>query len=272
MKWFFALKYGGRRFAEYAELVKVAVHSAGRFTSLAPHCLYDGPDCELTAWLRGRGVAVIPARSFLHERLREVAERRNDPDVLAIGGGALLRTELPALAGEMGIADEFVVYTDLDVMFRGEVVDYLSQLRPHLFAVAPEFDRLDYIKMNTGVMVMNLPGLRVFDASFRELMVSNFDALVAETWDQTAYRHLFRTVEGVPLWDRMLPQYNWKPYWGFHPDIRIIHFHGPKPRQHDLLTRGEVPEHLGALKKLAVGIYDAACQEWEQLLLEVDSK
>src|SRR5437773_2273196 len=124
MKWFIALNHAGQRFGDYADLAKVAVHSAQRFTSMEPYCLYDGPDCDLTDWFQRRNVTILRRRFFLYDRLADVARRRNDPNVLAIGGGAFLRTELPAIAAEAGISDEFVLYTDVDVMFLAEVADF----------------------------------------------------------------------------------------------------------------------------------------------------
>jgi hypothetical protein len=270
MKWFFALNHGGggEEFERYSDLVKVAVHSAQRFTKLAPHCLFDGPDCELTGWLARRGVVILRRRTFLYDRLRDIARQRNDPRALTIGAGAFLRAELPVLAAQAGIADQFVLYTDVDVIFLNEGVDELGELRPKFFAVGPEFYRDDYDRMNTGVMVMNLATLREFDQRFREMIVLNLEQLCRDTWDQTAYRYFFRTESGQPLWDRLDPRFNWKPYWGSVPDIHIIHFHGPKPQHQALLQGPAVAEQWKSLVPLAGGVYAEACKVWRDLLAE----
>src|SRR5438046_950899 len=160
MKWFIALNHAGHNFDDYADLAKVAIHSAQRFTKLEPHCLYDGPDCDFTAWLARCNVPILHHRFFLYDRLADVARRRGDPRVLAIGGGAFLRTELPTIADDAGIADEFVLYTDVDVMLLDDVTDFFATQHPEYFAVAPELDPKDLDRMNTGVMWMNLRRLR----------------------------------------------------------------------------------------------------------------
>ena len=269
MKWFCALNADGHEFAEYADMVKVAVHSASRCTRLEPHFIYDGPENELTQCLRRRGVTVYPQRTFLYDRLVELSRQRGDPRVLAIGAGAFLRLELPAVAARAAINDEFVLYTDVDVMFTGEVVDFLSTLRPRYFAVAPELDPRDFEKMNSGVMLMNVPALRAVEQSLRQLVSDNLEALARDAWDQTAYRHFFRDEAGKPLWDSLPVEYNFKPYWGSLSGIRIVHFHGPKPRQREMFARaGELPADVRHLAKMAVGTYVEACEMWEKMFRE----
>ncbi|CAN5352544.1 glycosyltransferase [soil metagenome] len=273
MKWFFALNEQGADFEHYAAMLKVAVHTAARHTSLVPHLIYDGAENDLTAWLRRRKVAIIKRRSFLYESLREIAERRTDPNILAIGGGAFLRTELPQLTGELGMSDEFVLYTDCDVMFMGEVCDFLPALRPRFFAVAPEFFIGDYRAMNSGVMLMNLPRLRQDDRRFRKFMAEKIEELTRNTWDQHAYKEFYRSKLSRRLfkWSKLPERYNWKPYWGDYSAAKIIHFHGPKPHQQGVLDSGDVPAHLKALVPLAErGAYYELCALWDEALREAE--
>lgn len=69
MKWFFALNEHGNGFEDYARMLKVAVHTALKYTSLSPNFLYDGKDNNLTAWLKDRGVNIIYCRSSFYEQL-----------------------------------------------------------------------------------------------------------------------------------------------------------------------------------------------------------
>ena len=101
MKWFFALNENGNEFANYAKLLKVAVYTARKYTSLEPHFIYDGEENELIDWLRARSVVIINRRSFLYNELARIAERRGDPTFLAIGAGAFLRTEIPQMTEEL---------------------------------------------------------------------------------------------------------------------------------------------------------------------------
>ncbi|MCA1628296.1 MAG: hypothetical protein LC742_10085 [Acidobacteria bacterium] len=273
MKWFFALNEQGADFEHYAAMLKVAVHTAARRTLLVPYLIYDGAENELTAWLRRRKVTIIKRRSFLYESLREIARRRNDPNILAIGAGAFLRTELPQLTAELGISDEYVLYTDCDVMFMGEVCDFLSALQPRFFAVAPEFFFGDYRAMNSGVMLMNLPRLRRDDQRFRKFMAERIEELTRSTWDQQAYKEFYRSklYHRLFKWNKLPERYNWKPYWGDNSAAKIIHFHGPKPHQREVLNSGEVPEHLQSLVPLAErGAYYQLCALWDEALHEAE--
>jgi hypothetical protein len=266
LKWFFALNQSSAQFEQYAEMIKVAVHIASKHTSLVPHFIYDGEENSLTSWLRGRGVTVVHRRSFLYEGLREIAERRNDPNVLTTGSGAFLRTELPGLARDLGLADEYVLYTDCDVMFVGEVCDYLGQLRPRYFTVGPESNSRDYNVMNSGVMLMNLPNMAATDQQFRGFMRAELESLTRSTWDQEAYIRFYgRRLTGRQTWDRLPIEYNWKPYWGTSPSAKIVHFHGPKPHQRELIRSGRAPR---ILMLLSGGAYLELCGRWDEMLAE----
>ncbi len=267
MKWFFAVNERGNEFENYAKMLKVAVATAAKHTSLEPCFLYDGEDNHLTAWLNERGVRIIRTRSFLYEQLADAAERKNNPEILAIGSGAFLRTEIPKLTSELGIDDEFVLYTDVDVMFVGGV-DGLEHLRPKYFAVAPEMDPADFRNMNSGVMLMNLPALRSEDDRFRRFILKNLDTLVADAWDQTAYKMYYRRALFGFRWDKLPLRYNWKAYWPASPEARIIHFHGPKPHQRERLRQPPTTEHLKMLLTLATDEYLKLSADWDQAYWE----
>jgi hypothetical protein len=200
---------------DYADMVKVAVHIAVKQTLLAPHFLYEGADNALTDWLRKREIPIIRCRTRLFGRLREISQRKQDPQILAIGAGAFLRTELPRIALEMGMEDEYILYTDCDVMFMDQLTEDLEKLSCRYFAVAPEFDSKDYQLMNTGVMLMNLKNLIAVEEKFRKFLVSNLEKLPC--WDQSVYQWFYKRPRGNFFfrsgWDRLPISFNWKPYW-----------------------------------------------------------
>src|SRR3954466_5143873 len=128
MQWYFALTEDSTAFRQYAEMVMVAVHTARRHTVLEPHCIYDGKENEFTAWLRKNGVRIIAHRSFIREALEELGREKQNPHLAAALSGAFSRIELPQIVErESGIAR--VLYTDCDVMFFGEVVPELEEIR-----------------------------------------------------------------------------------------------------------------------------------------------
>lgn len=276
MKWFFALNANGNQFAEYAEMLKTAVYTAQKFTSLEPYFLYDGGENALTEWLRERNVEIINCRTFLYDSLSRIAEKRNDPNYLNIGAGAFLRTEIPRLTEKLGFTDEFVLYTDIDVIFLKEIVGEISAFKPKYFAVAPEFFMHDYLAMNSGVMVMNLKNLRAKDDEFRSFMREKIDLLVDHAWDQGAYKMFYQSrflgTKFDPVikrvfgfkWDKLPHEYNWKPYWGANANAKIVHFHGPKPYQKELLTSKEPPPHLVPLLHLVGPAYLEFCRLWDE--------
>jgi hypothetical protein len=261
MQWYFALTEDSTAFRQYAEMVMVAVHTARKVTSLEPHCLYDGGKNDFTAWLRKRGVGIIPHRSFVRDALAELGRRKGNPHLAAALSGAFSRIELPEIVARVA-GTERILYTDCDVMFLDEVVPALEANDCTHFAVAPESDRTDYVNMNTGVMLMNTVRLHESLPEFREYVSKNLEALEAESWDEAAYRWFYRDENG-PLWDRLQPELNWKPYWDENPGAKIIHFHGPKPFQRDYID-----SHWPELKSLTGGAYLSELQRWDALLAE----
>ncbi len=263
MQWYFALTEDSTAFRQYAEMVMVAVHTAQKHTGLEPHCIYDGKENEFTAWLKKRGVRIIAHRSFVRGALEDLGRQEQNPHLAAALSGAFSRIELPEIAQET--KGDCVLYTDCDVMFLDEVVPELEANACQLFAVAPESDRSDYVNMNTGVMLMNITRLRESLPEFREYVAKNLAALEAESWDEAAYRWFYRDENG-PLWDRLRPELNWKPYWGENANAKIIHFHGPKPFQ-----REHIDSHWPELRSFTGAPYSTQVDRWTKLLAEARS-
>jgi hypothetical protein len=124
--------------------------------------------------------------------------------------------------------------------------------------------------MNTGVMLMNLKNLLAVDESFRKFVISNLEEFPC--WDQSAYQWFYRGPRNQFFhrngWDRLPIEYNWKPYWGDYSSAKIIHFHGPKPFQRELVKSGGSPK---ILQELARGSYDELCTLWDKTLEEAES-
>lgn len=254
MDWFFALNEAGA-FRIYADLAKVAVHTALAHTSLRPRMLYDGNENALTRWMRDRGVEIIPAQSRFKTELLKLTGVA--PAHLTTLPGVFLRIELPSISERLGITDN-VLYTDCDVMFRRDIADELSSVSCQYFAAAPEFDPNDYYHINTGVLLMNLPTLRQIDTEFLAFVRGHLQELTQEAWDQGAYRRFFGWERDKSLWDRLPQTLNWKTYWGDPSNAGIIHFHGPKPYE----FRRPTPE----LQYLVTPEYHSLSQEWHRLL------
>ncbi len=268
MKWFFALNDEGDSYDELAKMAQVAVHTALKYTSLEPHLIYDGRDEALVDWMKKRNVNVIRRRSFIYDQLREIAVRRDNMNIMGIGAGTFLRIEIPALCEELGFDDEYVFYTDIDVMFLGNVSE-LEKLTPKYFAVAPEFHKHDYKSMNAGVMLMNIPALRELDPAFKEFIRKNVEPLVDNTWDQTAFKQFFAGRFFGYKWNKLGLEYNWKTYWeGYRGRAKVLHFHGPKPHQRPLFKGEETDPRWKPLLPLLTKQYDELCLVWDKYYLE----
>lgn len=256
MKWFFGVNEESRNFGEYADMIKVAVATASRRTSLVPHILYDGRENDLTGWLRARGVKVLPVKSRFVPLLEKEAERRRNRDYYTIGAGAFLRVEIVSLK-DVVEEGERVVYTDCDVMFEADPVPYLRSCACDIFAVAPECDRNNYAWANTGVMLMDVSALRKGFDDFVRFTSERIPAFVDEAWDQSAYVAYYSG-----RWNRLPLEMNWKPYWGTNPEAVVVHFHGPKPTR---LARHEAGEPYHR-PELLTDDYFKYARRWREVL------
>src|SRR3954467_1403662 len=147
MEWYFALTEDSTAFRQYAEMIMVAVHTARKHTALEPYCIYDGNENEFTAWLTQHDVRIVRHRSFVREALTELGRKKGNPHLAAALSGAFSRVELPEIVAKTG-NDQRVLYTDCDIVFRGDIVPELEANECELFAVAPESDPNDYVNMN----------------------------------------------------------------------------------------------------------------------------
>jgi lipopolysaccharide biosynthesis glycosyltransferase len=247
-------------------MVMVAVYTARKFTSLRPHIIYDGSDNEFTDWLARYDVRIVRHRSIFREELEKLGKREGNSDIGPAISGAFLRVELPTLL-EQSTAPARILYTDCDVMFRGDVVKELDTVNCEYFAVAPHALDQDPEIINSGVMLMNLRGLRKTADEFFEFIFKKLDTLKTEAWDQGAYRQFYREADGRPLWDSLPNELNWRPWWGDYTQAKIIHFHGPKPYQRDCID-SEWPE----LKSYTGGCYEELLDVWQELLDEVRAR
>ena len=247
MKWYFALNAASlERGPLYGWCVDVAVLSALQHTSLNPHLLFDGEPCAFTDRLERLGVTVVFHRSSLFDAIN--LARPGDIGWQTIAQGAFLRIDIPQLDRDGG----FVLYTDCDVMFQREPV--LAGIEPRYFAVAPEFVIGDYETMNSGVMVINLAGMRSIAEEFDGFLRSGLADFAA--YDQGALREFFKG-----KYDHLPERLNWKPYWGSNRDAEIIHFHGPKPPHARHMLEGD----LDSLPPVLVDLFSSNIQNYAAL-------
>jgi hypothetical protein len=236
-KWFFA--YNGEHASFFDAHIEIMLRSAREHTSLQPHLLYHGNrDHPVLSLMERYGVTVIHHTASVLPDLERIKAKFPDY-AIKLASGTFLRIDVPLIVQRLGYTDEFVFYTDVDVVFQHDLPPVASEpfLRPAYFSCAPERYQAG-TNMNAGVMVMNVNSLAADHGPFKDFITAG-DTLYHELFeqgpfDQQAYRLYY---EG--RWDRLPPEYNWKPYWGFNEDARIVHFHGPKIPQVQRALRGE---------------------------------
>lgn len=138
MKWFFAVSEVSmdHHDHDFRALIRSAVNSARANTQLKPHMIFDGEEGTFTKEIRDLGVKIIRHRISFYDQIQH-AQKAHRPDwasYMFVASGALLRLEIPLLEQH----DDFVLYTDCDVLFLKQP-DFTT-VRPPLFAVAPERD------------------------------------------------------------------------------------------------------------------------------------
>ncbi len=257
IKWFFAVNSDSPAFEAYAQMIKVAVYTAIKRTSLQPFCIYDGQENELTDWLRRNHVEIIHHRSRHYEKLNTPGHEPGR----SVAAGALLRIDIPKILEIYDLDDEYIFYTDCDVMFVDDVCEYLEQFDCNFLAAAPEFSPDDWSYMNSGVLYMNVKNLKKIDKEFNEYIDRNFDELIQLAFDQGAYNRFF-----ADKWERLDVTLNWKSYWSTNPASKILHFHGPKPTQIEDIKSKNVP---AIILDLANDNYWHNVQLWQESYREL---
>merc|ERR1712032_1142410 len=241
MGWVFALSTSASE--EYLEMAKVAVLSAKRHTTLTPIAVLTGThfdnNSSLISWLRCAGVRVIwhqPEWTDAVMKAQTIGTQRGyhkTRSPLYSDPYQMISTYLRLDFSILDIPDRFILYTDVDVLFTDDVgfADFGSSL-PHYFTVGPE-DRKEvtcWHCINMGVMLINRLSMQRTHEEMVQWVFSNDhvqEGLMFKEGpnDQGALRGFFRgryTAVNNPL-------INWKPYWGFEANAKIVHFHGPKP-------------------------------------------
>ena len=272
MKWYFALTEDSTAFRQYAEMIMVAVHTARKATALEPHCIYDGNENEFTAWLAQHDVRIIPHRSFVREALEKLGREKQNPHLAAALSGAFSRIELPDIVERSGRnphdpADHD--HSDHPAHEQKYGLERADESEAHWRAagVHPTENRAlvpgeDGSSGGESRIIRQAYHEDPAYVPFVQRAYSLWAELERESWDEAAYRWFYRDGNG-PLWDRLRPELNWKPYWGECAQAKIIHFHGPKPFQRDYID-----SHWPELKPLTGGAYLAEVKRWAALLQE----
>lgn len=218
MKWFTGLNNHNKElYDDYLTMYKVAVHTAKQTNpSIEPYLILHGEiDDDLTP-LIDMGVNIIKHQVSFYQSLQDHYKTNTT------AFGAFLRVDIPIICEKLNITDDFILYTDNDVMFMNDISS-LHSLRPTYFMCAGEFNQIfNPLYMNSGVMWINWRNMYKEYDNFVFFIKNNLHKF--QTYDQDAIRLFYK--DKMEEFDY---RFNYKPYWGVNDDIKILHFHGPKP-------------------------------------------
>lgn len=179
--------------------------------------MYDGEEDSFTEEMKSMEVEVILHKTMLSD----IIERCFSEDRIEIAKGAYLRLDIPFLTSE-----DFVLYTDVDVIFNGSIdtdENILKNIKN--FMAAPQTVQDDFENdLNSGVMVINT--LQMGQRYFEMIRTTRY---VLENGLRELDQDILRRVFPLDRRSSLNISYNWKPYWGYNPKASIVHFHGPKP-------------------------------------------
>jgi len=240
---------------ENIKLLEKSVISAVKNTNFDIHVLFDGKKEELNL---PSEVNIVEHRHRCYDTFKNSIRAKNKVGIVTIASGAFLRTEIPFLCNSLGFEDEFVLYTDYDVLFQKGDYSDLNHMKPEYFAAAPESNKNNWNYLNSGVMLMNVHHFISQDEFIVNYIKENFENL--KVFDQGIYNDLYKDkMSKLPI------EYNWKTYWGINHDAKIVHFHGAKPRSIEPQWRYDKPI-VKNLREKNIDSYNYYNEIWENTI------
>ena len=218
MYWFSGVNsHNKESYLNYIKMYKIAVITAKKTNpDIKPIFILDGEIDSNINELIQMGVRIVEHRVKFYDSLKE----HYGDNTTAYG--AFLRVDIPIICEQLNINEDYVLYTDNDIMFISDISE-ITENKPKTFMCAGEFTKIGrYMDMNSGVMWLNWKFLQSTYNDFTEFIKNNLSKF--QVYDQDAYKLFYN--ESI---DRLNYRFNYKPYWGSYNDIKILHFHGPKP-------------------------------------------
>lgn len=291
LKWVFTLTLSKNENV-YHDMVKVALLSALKNTLLKPVCLVLHPaqNPTLLRWMKSKGVVVIEHKPAWANIINELDEKKilaENQRFSPLYGSAsalistFMRIDIPIL----GFVDDFVLYTDVDVLFLQNLdLSSFGELPRYYTASTETIGDNGY--MNAGVVLYNVINMRWTYNSFLSHVFSDSNRMNGLHFkefgpgDQGAYNSFYRFEYTPQIIDGA--SFNWRPYWKSLPldggAIKIVHWHGPKPPDYfHYYTHNEAATLFsGILSRCDRTIPTDLCWQyyriWSSLLQEANSQ
>lgn len=226
MKWVFCINEQGS-YNHNLFLLKYAVLSAKKYTSLQPVCLFFGNNKYLEYFLKKHNVEIIKAEEPEASKiLRSLPTSSpfwnlNHQKIINFASGAFLRFEIHKY-----IEATHCLYTDIDVLFT-ENFRIPEKSKEAMSMAYQEIDvPSDY---NSGVILFNLDKFKKEVYSEISYKVSNsYKEWAIRKFDQYVINSYFKDI--VSNLDINL---NWRPLFGWSDNAQILHYEIIKPFQNN---------------------------------------
>lgn len=253
LKWVFALSLYDRNVISFLNMAKVAIASAIENTSLDPICVLNIASSEegtswvkeVISWMESAGVTVIQHTPSFASKVYDAYLNSNATTTESISPlhgkyssmlATYLRLDIPVL----GITDDYVLYTDVDVYFDVDItIDDFNVLPKYLLMGFDTFASPE--SGNAGVILYNVQGMRrTYDKLIKNIFSDEHiksGLLYGKSVDKSV-SSLNQGALNIMYSDNLYPKtivrpdkFNWRPYWAIPESSKtsIIHFHGPKP-------------------------------------------
>lgn len=255
LKWIFSIFIGNGSKNSYLAMAKVAVTSAQHRTSLDPVCIFNvaldaSKEVQILAadfleWLQSREVTIIRHTPKWAHKITETVESGKAAQNIkysplykdaAMMIATFARFDIPIL----GFTDDYVLYTDVDVMFVSDINLASFDVLPEYMLCGTESHKEgthDISKKNfyanAGVILYNTRFMRRSHKEFINFAFSD-DSMERGLHygkfgpgDQGAYNQFYDGLMTVVA----SASFNYKPYWEDTMEtshVSIVHWHGPK--------------------------------------------
>lgn len=248
-------------YSDFYKWTQVCAYSCLKNTNHIPHFIYDGDvNDKYASWFRDKlGIKVYSYRISFYD---ELIKFTNNKSWLRVATGIYPRVDFPKFLEKFNLDFEKVLMVDTDVMFLNDggidniPVDTIKMCGEHKKDYSGDF--------NAGVMLMNVEYMRETYSQFMDHLRKVRGKVPG--FDQHAYNQFYKNkIQKLPI------SYNWKPYWGGSvQDANIVHFHGPKPTDLDMMKNGRTPrarkyKALFNVCRTQIKDYENWVRKWETI-------
>ena len=297
LKWVFTVYLTATSNVEHIRMAKVAILSARKQTLFRLVCvlMIDSQSrshdvvLSFVSWLQSHDVLVIEHTPVWSRVIHELYEsglfaQNIQYSPLYNNTNAMMSTFLRLDIPILGFIDDYVLYTDLDVMFTRHIqIHEFGPDLPMYLAMGTESFVIDKVTPqfdanygNAGVILYHIPNMHYTYDKFIEWTFSEENKKKGLHYgdygpgDQGAYNSFYHDHYKATIHQNAF--FNWRPYFkgaprDHHP-VAIVHWHGPKPV--DFMKYYENPDQVlplyhGLLSRCDRNNIGDDCWQWNRL-------